>query len=60
MNKNGFSGLGNAQIQDTYNISINVDQIANDYDVERMIKQVKKELAKDGRYRNVNAVSRIR
>ena len=60
LNKNGFSGLGNAQIQDTYNISINVDQIANDYDVERMIKQVKKELAKDGRYRNVNAVSRIR
>ena len=60
LNKNGFSGLGNAQIQDTYNISINVDQIANGYDVERMIKQVKKELAKDGRYRNVNAVSRIR
>ena len=60
LNKNGFSGLGRAQIQDTYNISINVDQIANDYDVERMIKQVKKELAKDGRYRNVNAVSRIR
>ena len=60
LNKNGFSGLGNAQFQDTYNISINVDQIANDYDVERMIKQVKKELAKDGRYRNVNAVSRIR
>ena len=60
LNKNGFSGLGSAQIQDTYNISINVDQIANDYDVERMIKQVKKELAKDGKYRNVNAVSRIR
>lgn len=41
-------------------VNINVDKIEKDYDVEQLAKQVKKSIASDARYRNVNAISFMR
>ena len=43
-----------------YNININVDQLANDYDVDRLMNRIKKEITTDSSYRNVNQVRRSR
>lgn len=43
-----------------YEIHINVDEIANDYDVDKLIDKVKKEINNDARYRNVNAINLLR
>lgn len=43
---------------DTYiNVDINVDQIANDYDVERAAEKVKQIIYQDSMYRNVNRIN---
>lgn len=44
----------------TINIDIKVDQMANDYDAERLAKQIKQEIVKDSQFRNVNTLSRRR
>lgn len=44
----------------TVEVNINVDKIEKDYDVEQLAKQVKKSIASDARYRNVNAISFMR
>ena len=39
-----------------YNVQIEVDQLANDYDVEQLMNKMKRVIADDALYRNVNAV----
>lgn len=41
-------------------IHINVEEIANDYDVERLAEELKRQIANDARYRNVNTINMIR
>jgi hypothetical protein len=41
-------------------IDINVEKIANDYDVEQLANKIRSMLYKDASYRNVNNVSNIR
>ena len=44
----------------TYEININVDKIASDYDVDKMAERVKKIIVKDSSYRNVTQVRKFR
>ncbi|MBP5694980.1 MAG: hypothetical protein J6X03_06070, partial [Bacilli bacterium] len=44
----------------TYEININVDKIANDYDVDKMAERIKKIIVKDSSYRNVTQVRNFR
>jgi hypothetical protein len=39
-----------------YDVHIEVDEISNDYDVEEMMDKMKRLIADDAMYRNVNAV----
>ena len=41
-------------------IDINVDQIANDYDVDRLVDRVKQNIYQDASYRNINQINFIR
>lgn len=43
-----------------YNINIEVEKITDDYDVEQLAVKLKKIINEDARYRNVNAVNRLR
>lgn len=43
-----------------YDFHITVEQIANDYDVEKMIQKIKDEIHKDSTYRNVNSIHLLR
>ena len=43
-----------------YDFHITVEQIANDYDVEKMIQKIKDEINNDARYRNVNSINLLR
>lgn len=43
-----------------YDFHITVEEIANDYDVEKMIQKVKEEIHKDSTYRNVNSIHLLR
>ena len=43
-----------------YDFHITVEQIADDYDVERMIQKIKDEINKDATYRNVNSINFMR
>ena len=43
-----------------YDFHITVEEIANDYDVEKMIQKVKEEIHKDSIYRNVNSIHLLR
>ena len=58
MRKNG--GLSLTGGDNYYNISVNVDQMSSDYDVDRAIDRIKARIAQDGAYRNVNTLSRLR
>jgi hypothetical protein len=53
--QNNLQG-GGSQGDAYYDIKIEVDEIANDYDVNKMMEKVKDTINRDGRYRNVNAV----
>ena len=44
----------------TYEININVDKIEKDYDVDRVVDKVKKEITKGAGYRNVTQVRNFR
>ena len=44
----------------TYEINISVDKIEKDYDVDRVIEKVKKEITKGAGYRNVTQVRNLR
>ena len=43
-----------------FDISITVDKVENDYDVEKMADKIRKMLYEDASYRNVNAINLIR
>ena len=43
-----------------YDFYITVEEIANDYDVEKMIQKIKEEIHKDSTYRNVNSIHLLR
>ena len=40
-----------------FNVTVNVDEIANDYDVDKAIARVKQSIIEDSNYRNVNFIS---
>ena len=44
----------------TYDIDINVDHIANDYDVDKVAKRIEKIIVEDANYRNVTMVRKFR
>ena len=41
-----------------YDINVKVDSIADDYDVDKLITKIKKDLAQDGAVRNSNIINR--
>ena len=43
-----------------YEINVNVDHLNNDYDVDKVVERVKKEIAKGAGYRNVTQVRNFR
>ena len=43
-----------------YEIDINVESIADDYDVAKMADKIKKLISQDALYRNGNAINRLR
>ena len=43
-----------------FNININVDKIANDYDVKQLANTLKKEIVKSASYRNVTSIRNLR
>lgn len=65
--KDTLSGLkqkGISSIQNSgdnyYKIDIHVDEISNDYDVDKLAKRIKEELYNDATYRNVNLINNLR
>lgn len=60
MSRGSFSSLTNESAATYYDVSINVDSIANDYDVEQMADKIKSMIYNDSMYRNVNTVNPIR
>ena len=53
----GASTINNTSGTYQFDIDINVDEIANDYDVKQIASTIEKEIVRKARYRNVNAVS---
>lgn len=43
-----------------FDIQIHVDELANDYDVEKLASKIKEEIHRDSMYRNVNSINLIR
>lgn len=43
-----------------YQISIEVEEISDDYDVDKLAKRIKEQITQDASYRNVNAISFLR
>ena len=43
-----------------FNITIDVDEISSDYDVEQLTEKIKDEITKDAKYRNVNVLNFLR
>ena len=61
MKGGAFDGPAYAAAGNTnFEININVDHIANDYDVDRIADRVKKQIVESSQYRNVNQVRRLR
>ena len=52
------SNITNAPTE--FNININVDKIANDYDVKQLANTLKKEIVKNASYRNVTSIRNLR
>ena len=44
----------------SYEVSINVENISSDYDVEKMATKIKQLIHNDAMYRNSNIISRLR
>lgn len=40
-----------------YDIDIQVDKLSNDYDVDQLVRKIKKEITKDANYRNVRTIN---
>lgn len=59
-NGNYNSSTNSIQTYGDFNINIEVDKMANDYDTDKLVKRIKKEIYNNGTYRNFNNVSRLR
>lgn len=57
--KGGLSRTKNSG-DNYYDFHITIEEIANDYDVEKMIQKIKEEIHKDSTYRNVNSIHLLR
>ena len=57
---NGMGDTSNTYGDILYEININVDKIEKDYDVDRVVDKVKKEIIKGAGYRNVTQVRNLR
>jgi hypothetical protein len=62
MRNGNFTTVGGNSEQSAsyYDININVDSIANDYDVEQMADKIKSMIYEDSMYRNVNTIKQMR
>ena len=58
---NGQAGGANTNTagEINFDIDVNVDQIANDYDVDRLVERVKSNIYQDASYRNINQINFI-
>ena len=45
---------------DTYQFNIEVSQMANDYDVDKLVSRIEEKMVKAGKYRNVNIVKKTK
>ena len=54
------SEKGSSSGDNYFDISINIEKLDNDYDVERMADKIRRMIYDDATYRNVNAVNHIR
>ena len=43
-----------------FDIAINVERLENDYDVEKIADKIRRMIAEDASYRNVNTINHIR
>ncbi len=59
LNNKGNYNSGNSG-DNFYEIHIEVDKLESDYDVEQVAEKVKRIINSDARYRNVNAINRLR
>lgn len=54
-------GLSNSNSENNgdnyYDIDIQVDRLSNDYDVDQLVRKIKKEITKDANYRNVRTIN---
>ena len=57
---NNTSSTQKAGGDNYFDIDIQVDQIANDYDVDQMAERIKQNIYEDSTYRNVNAINFLR
>ena len=57
---NNTSSTQKAGGDNYYDIDIQVDQIANDYDVDRMADRIREKIYDDSTYRNVNTINFLR
>lgn len=57
---NGVSNTQKAGGDNYFDIDIQVEEIANDYDVDQMAARIKQNIYEDSVYRNVNAVNFLR
>ena len=56
----GATNISNTSGDVKYEININVDKIEKDYDVDRVVDKVKKEITKSAGYRNVTQVRNLK
>lgn len=55
--RSNLVGANDSQGDWYFDIDVNVDEIANDYDVDRMVERVKQSIYNETTYRNVNAIN---
>ena len=57
---NNASNIKSKSGDNYFDIDIQVDEIANDYDVDQMAERIKQNIYEDSTYRNVNAINLLR
>ena len=56
-NSNGYEANGG---DNYYDIKIYVDELSNDYDVDKLSEKIKQQIVNDSLYRNVTSINRLR
>ena len=59
-NSGRFTSNSTNNGNNTFDISINVEKISNDYDVDQLAARVKTIIGNEALYRNSNIISRMR